>query len=83
MGGHERLRVEVLGPVRVIDAAGTEVTPEGLLQRRLFALLVLRRDRVVSADAAIDALWPERPPGTRWPRCTTISSGCVVVCPMV
>ncbi len=32
------------------------------MQRRLFALLVLRRDHVVSADAAIDVLWPVRPP---------------------
>jgi Transcriptional regulatory protein, C terminal len=32
------------------------------LQRRLLALLVLRRGRVVSVDAAIDALWPARPP---------------------
>ena len=32
--------------------------PTGALQRRLLALLVLRRGRVVSVDAAIDVLWP-------------------------
>ena len=57
-----RLCVEVLGPIRVIDEAGRDVTPDGALQRRLLALLVLHRGRSVSADAAIDALWPGRPP---------------------
>jgi len=52
----------VLGPLRVRDAAGRDVTPDGPLQRRLLALLVLRRGRVVSADAAVDALWPRQPP---------------------
>jgi pentatricopeptide repeat protein len=56
------LFVDVLGPIRVRDADGRDVTPEGTLQRRLLAFLVLRRGHVVSADAAIDALWPTRPP---------------------
>jgi predicted ATPase/DNA-binding SARP family transcriptional activator len=55
-------RVEVLGPIRVLDDDGHDVTPSGALQRRLLALLVLRRGRAVSVDAAVDALWPsERP----------------------
>ncbi len=58
----ERLRVEVLGPIRVWDGAGKNLTPSGVLQRRLLALFVLRRGRVVHADEAIDALWPEQPP---------------------
>ncbi|HWL43508.1 MAG TPA: BTAD domain-containing putative transcriptional regulator [Ilumatobacter sp.] len=62
MGTSARLGVEVLGPIRVVDHAGVDVTPEGPLQRRLLALLVLRRGHVVSADAAIDVLWPGRPP---------------------
>jgi predicted ATPase/DNA-binding SARP family transcriptional activator len=53
-----RVRVEVLGPIRVFEPGGREVTPPGVLQRRLLALLVLRRGRVVSVDAAIDVLWP-------------------------
>ena len=51
--------VEVLGPVRVVDDRGRDVTPTGALQRRLLALLVLRRGHAVSADAAIAALWPD------------------------
>jgi DNA-binding SARP family transcriptional activator len=57
-----RLRVEVLGPLRVWDTVGRDVTPQGGLQRRLFALLVLRRGRVVSTDSAIEALWPSDVP---------------------
>ena len=62
MGGGERWKVQVLGPIRVLDPTGAEVTPDGALQRRLLALLVLGRDRVVSVDAAVDALWPGDPP---------------------
>lgn len=62
MGDDQRCYVEVLGPIRLSDAQGRDVTPVGALQRRLLALLVLRRGRVVSVDAAIDALWPVRPP---------------------
>jgi predicted ATPase/DNA-binding SARP family transcriptional activator len=62
MDGDERWQVEVLGPIRVCDAEGRDVTPVGVLQHRLLALLVLRRGRVVSVDAAVDALWPVRPP---------------------
>src|SRR5688500_4474882 len=57
-----RLRVDVLCPLRVTAAAGEDVTPDGNLQRRLLALLVLRRGRVVSVDAAVDVLWPSKPP---------------------
>jgi predicted ATPase/DNA-binding SARP family transcriptional activator len=56
------VRVDVLGPLRVTDSTGTDVTPDGSLQRRLLALLVLRRGHVVSVDSAIEALWPvDRP----------------------
>jgi predicted ATPase/DNA-binding SARP family transcriptional activator len=58
----ERLRVDVLGPIRAIDAAGVDVTPDGNLQRRLLALLVLRRGHIVTVDAAVDVLWPTKPP---------------------
>ena len=54
----EVLRIEVLGPIRVVDAHGRDLTPTGSLQRRLLALLVLRRGQVVTPDSAIDALWP-------------------------
>ncbi len=57
-----RLRVEVLGPIRAVDDIGRDVTPDGALQRRLLALLVLHRGRVVAVDTAVDALWPTAPP---------------------
>jgi len=53
-----RLRIEVLGPLRATAADGRDLTPNGSLQRRLLSLLVLQRGRVVSVDAAADALWP-------------------------
>ena len=39
----DRLQVDVLGPIRARDPHGRDVTPDGVLQRRLLALLVLRR----------------------------------------
>ncbi len=62
MEGGQRLLVDVLGPVRLRTADGRDVTPDGDLQRRLLALLVLRRGEHVSADRAVDALWPDRRP---------------------
>lgn len=53
------MRVRVLGPLRLLDGSGRDVTPTGGLQRRLLALLVLRRGEVVPADHAVDALWPD------------------------
>ena len=61
--GAARLRVEVLGPLRVRDADGTDRTPPGELQRRLLALLTLRRGETVTADRLVDVLWPTDPPG--------------------
>jgi predicted ATPase/DNA-binding SARP family transcriptional activator len=48
----------VLGPLRVTTAEGNDLTPSGALQRRLLALLVLHRGNVVTADTAIEVLWP-------------------------
>jgi len=58
----DRLRVDVLGPLRARDTEGRDVTPDGVLQRRLLALLVLRRGRIVPVDEAIEVLWPMRGP---------------------
>ncbi|WP_245655400.1 ATP-binding protein [Nocardia coubleae] len=61
-GRSERFHCAVLGPLRVHAPGGDEVTPAGVLPRRLLALLLLRRGAVVSSDAAIELLWPgERP----------------------
>ena len=62
MSGGERLQIDVLGPIRARLADGRDVTPDGPLQRRLLALLVLRRGHVVPVDTAINVLWPSRPP---------------------
>ncbi len=62
MEGGPRLIVDVLGPVRLRRADGLDITPDGDLQRRLLALLVLRRGEHVSVDRAVDALWPDRRP---------------------
>ncbi len=62
MSADDRLCVDVLGPIGVRDPEGRDLTPDGSLQRRLLAFLVLRRGQVVSVDAAIDALWPAKPP---------------------
>src|SRR5690606_19646854 len=53
-----RLRIDVLGPLRVTDPDGRDLTPTGGLQRRVLALLVLYRGRVVSVDTIAEALWP-------------------------
>ena len=62
MGSRQRLRIDILGPLRVRDPEGVDLTPPGSLQRRLLALLVLRRGHVVPVDTAIDVLWPVTPP---------------------
>ncbi|MCO8126471.1 winged helix-turn-helix domain-containing protein [Acidimicrobiia bacterium EGI L10123] len=56
------IAVEVLGPLRVRDAAGGDVTPRGRLQRRLLAFLTLRGGAVVSVDQLTEVLWPDRLP---------------------
>lgn len=48
----------MLGPLRVLDGDGRDVTPPGARQRRLLALLVLHRGRAVPPDVAAEALWP-------------------------
>lgn len=60
--GAGRVEIGVLGPLRVRGADGSDITPSGGLQRRLLALLVQCRGEVVSADAAVDVLWPSAPP---------------------
>lgn len=54
----------VLGPLVATRPDGTDVTPPGDLQRRLLAMLLLRRGHVVSVDRLVEAMWPsDSPPG--------------------
>lgn len=59
--GSEALTFRLLGPFEVLRAGETVVVP-GRRRRTLLALLVLRRNRVVSMDALIADLWGETPP---------------------
>jgi DNA-binding SARP family transcriptional activator/ABC-type transport system substrate-binding protein/streptogramin lyase len=53
----------LLGPVEVVRD-GSVVALGGAKPRALLALLLIQRNEVVSRDALIEALWPDRPPGT-------------------
>ena len=57
------VHIEVLGPIRVLDDDGHDVTPAGALQRRLLALLVLRRGRVGVGRRRRRRAVAHRPPG--------------------
>ncbi|WP_367128576.1 BTAD domain-containing putative transcriptional regulator [Saccharothrix sp. HUAS TT1] len=55
------MRLEILGPMRLVRDGGV-VALGGPRQRDLLALLVLRNNRVVTADWLVEALWDGRPP---------------------
>src|SRR5690242_3614928 len=55
------LLVRALGPLEVaVD--GLSVKVGGAKQRVVLACLALRANSVVSLDALVDAVWPEKPP---------------------
>jgi DNA-binding SARP family transcriptional activator len=56
------VRVGVLGPLEVTDAAGRPVRVGGQRVRALLILLALDAGRVVSARSLIDRLWPDERP---------------------
>jgi DNA-binding SARP family transcriptional activator/ABC-type transport system substrate-binding protein/streptogramin lyase len=53
----------LLGPVEGLRS-GSLVALGGAKPRALVALLLIHRNEVVSRDVLIEALWPDRPPGT-------------------
>jgi DNA-binding SARP family transcriptional activator/predicted negative regulator of RcsB-dependent stress response len=55
------MEFRILGPLEVA-ADGRLLTPSAPRQRALLAMLLLRANRVVSADQLIDQLWGEAPP---------------------
>ena len=57
------MQYRILGPLE-LRADGTEVQLAPGHQRALLALLLLRRNRVVSMDGIVDALWEDEPPPT-------------------
>jgi DNA-binding SARP family transcriptional activator/ABC-type transport system substrate-binding protein len=54
----------VLGPLQVLSADGRELPLGGAKQRATLAILLLRRNEVVTSDQLIDGLWGDSPPPT-------------------
>lgn len=50
-------RYEILGPLRVVGADGTDLTPRGAVARRLLSVLLLHRGRIISPDRLAEAVW--------------------------
>jgi DNA-binding SARP family transcriptional activator len=53
----------LLGPLEVVQDGGS-VALGGAKARAVLALLLLHANEVVTRDRLIDAVWPDRPPGT-------------------
>ena len=56
-----RVRVEVLGPLRLVVDGGV-VDVRGPKRRAVLALLALAEGRTVPVDTLVDALWPSEVP---------------------
>jgi predicted ATPase/DNA-binding SARP family transcriptional activator len=56
------MRVQILGPLEVIDREGRELGLGGPKQRAVLAILLLRANEVVARERLIDELWGESPP---------------------
>ncbi|WP_197722526.1 BTAD domain-containing putative transcriptional regulator [Cellulomonas fimi] len=63
VAGAPRVRVDVLGPLR-LEVDGTVVDVPGTRRRAVLALLALAQGRTVTVDALVDALWPHDPPAS-------------------
>jgi predicted ATPase/DNA-binding SARP family transcriptional activator len=59
--GDVRVRIELLGPMR-LTVAGAQVEVPGPRRRAVLALLAMSGGRVVSTDRLLDGLWPDEPP---------------------
>jgi DNA-binding SARP family transcriptional activator len=56
------LRLQLLGPTRLHDAAGRPVRPPTGRALKLLALLAVDRRHPVSVDRLVDELWPQEAP---------------------
>ena len=52
----------LLGPIEAREASGTRLEVPRGRPLMLLALLLTRRDDIVSSDVATEALWPDKPP---------------------
>jgi YVTN family beta-propeller protein len=57
------MEFRILGPLEVCSE-GRQLSLGGAKQRAVLAVLLLRRNEVVSTDRLIDELWGDRPPAT-------------------
>ncbi|HEY9409472.1 MAG TPA: BTAD domain-containing putative transcriptional regulator [Jiangellaceae bacterium] len=53
------MRFGVLGPLEIVDDAGSIVTVRASKQRAMLAVLLCNRDSAVSVDRLLEALWPD------------------------
>jgi DNA-binding SARP family transcriptional activator/ABC-type oligopeptide transport system substrate-binding subunit len=60
----ESVEFRVLGPLQVLSADGRELPLGGAKQRATLAMLLLRRNEVVTSDQLMDGLWGDSPPPT-------------------
>lgn len=58
-----RIDYQILGPMKVVTAAGA-VDVGGPKQRAVLAVLLINANRPITAGQMIDALWGDRPPAT-------------------
>src|SRR3954465_12849384 len=63
VGRQDLLRVELLGPVRVM-CAGAEVGLGPARQRSVFAVLATRAGQTVSRAELVEAVWGQSPPAS-------------------
>src|SRR6267154_2604132 len=61
------MRLNLLGPVELIDDAGTPVAIGSAKQRTLLAVLGLELNQVVPVERLLDLLWDNDPPPTARP----------------
>jgi len=58
---HDALRFGVLGPVQM-SVNGADMPLGAAKQRAVLAMLLINRNRTLSIDSLIDAVWQQRPP---------------------